>query len=71
MRYLDIEDYNATAVYMQSISPITSGIDGRIDLNSNNNNENSAGSNINTWNYQLIVTILIITILFFDIQNVI
>jgi len=67
LRYLGIEDYNATAVYMQSISPITSGIDGRINVKYNNSNEKSAGLSINTWNYRLLVTILIITVLFFNV----
>jgi len=59
---LDIEDYNATAVYMQSVSPITSGIYGRINVKYDNNNEKSAGFNINPWNYQLIVSNLVITV---------
>lgn len=69
--YLGIEDYNATSIYMQSISPITSGIDGRIHFKSDVNNEKSAGFNTNTWNYRFLVTTFITTVLYFNIQNVI
>lgn len=31
-----IEDYNATAVYIMSINPITTGIDGRIQIQTSN-----------------------------------
>ncbi|XP_008187662.1 protein 5NUC isoform X1 [Acyrthosiphon pisum] len=64
---LGIEDYNATSMYMQSISPITSGIDGRIHFKRDINNEKSAGFNINTWNYRILVTTIIITVLYFNI----
>lgn len=70
MHYLGIEDYNATSIYMQSISPVTSGIDGRINFKRDNNIEKSAGT-INKWNYRLLVITLITTILFFNIQNII
>jgi len=55
---------------MQSISPVTSGIDGRINFKRDNNIEKSAGT-INKWNYRLLVITLITTILFFNIQNII
>jgi len=60
-------------MYMQSISPITSGIDGRIRFKRDVNSEKSAGFNINTWNYRLLVTAFITTVLYlnFNIQNVI
>jgi len=70
LRCLGIEDYNATSIYMQSISPITSGIDGRINFKRDSNIDKSAGS-INKWSYRLLVTTFITTILFFNIQNVI
>ncbi|CAH1711828.1 unnamed protein product [Aphis gossypii] len=63
---LDIEDFNATAIYMNSISPITTGVDGRVTFLSSNN-EKSAGSNINTWNYKFIIITFITTIFFFNI----
>lgn len=71
MRYLGIEDYNATSIYMQSISPITSGIDGRINFKRDSNIEKSAGSNINTWNSRLLVTTFITIVLFLNIQIVV
>jgi len=66
--YVDIEDYNATSMYMQSISPITSGIDGRIQFKRDVNNEKSAGFNINTWNYQILVTTFITTVLYLTLK---
>ncbi|XP_060838143.1 protein 5NUC-like [Rhopalosiphum padi] len=65
---LDVEDFNATAMYMKSISPIMTGVEGRIIFTSNNN-EKSAGSNINTRNYQFIMITFITTVLFFNIQD--
>ncbi|KAL5243001.1 hypothetical protein ACI65C_010411 [Semiaphis heraclei] len=63
---LEIEDYNATAIYIKVISPITNGIEGRIKFISNGN-EKSAGSNINLRNSQFILIPFIITVLFFNI----
>lgn len=60
MCYVGIEDYNATSMYIQSISPIMSGIDGRIHFKRDVNNEKSAGFNINTWNYRILVTTFIL-----------
>jgi len=44
------------------------GVEGRIIFTSNNN-EKSAGSNINTRNYQFIMITFITTVLFFNIQD--
>ncbi|CAI6346863.1 unnamed protein product [Macrosiphum euphorbiae] len=63
---LDIQDFNATAMYMKSMSPITNGIEGRINFISKDN-EISSGSNINLQNYHFILISFIITVLFFNI----
>jgi len=68
--FLDIQDFNATAIYMKFMSPITNGIEGRISFISKGN-EKSAGSNIHLQNYQFILISFIITVLFFNIETLI
>lgn len=54
---------------MNSISPITTGIDGRVTFSSSNN-EKSAGSNINTSNYKFIIITFITTVFFLTFKTI-
>ncbi|VVC28333.1 Hypothetical protein CINCED_3A005982 [Cinara cedri] len=66
---LDVDDYNVTAVYMKAISPIITGIEGRIKFKSHSTkNEKSTASNI-TYNtpssrLQLLLIVIFSTLLF-------
>lgn len=70
MFQLDIEDYNATATYLKSISPIMTGVEGRINFKPQNTVKKdkpvvSKAAHICTWNYHLILLILS-TLLYFN-----
>lgn len=60
--YLDIEDIKAVANYINASSPITTGIEGRINIK-NTNNEKSNAFNINTQNSQLFTIFMSLFIL--------
>lgn len=55
--YLGVVDYNATAIYMKSISPIWTGIEGRIKFKTDRD-EKSNTSNRHTKNVGLLLIAL-------------
>lgn len=67
MLFSGIEDYNAISIYTEAISPVTTGIEGRINFK-NINNEKSRASNINPQSSQLLI-ILLSTFMFFKLQH--
>lgn len=65
--YLGIEDINVLINYINASSPVTSGIEGRINIKNTDDNEKSMAFNINTQNSQLTIFMSTCILLFFNI----
>lgn len=64
---LGIEDINALVAYINASSPITTGIEGRINIKNTADNEKSMAFSINTQNSQLSIIMSTFIFLIFNI----